>query len=145
MLKVQTTWRIQVTAPELHHGFTTQGQPWRLGHVLGHLLGNSRTCGGRRLPSRCFSFISVALWWLDRCGGRWRQRQQIEEHIGQRASRTGPETGQVGRPGPTGPGPVRPRLAPKRFFVNCGDASLSIVDLLPYACGPLMLSSPRFR
>jgi hypothetical protein len=50
MLKVQTTWQIQVTAPELHHGFTTQGQPWWLGHGLGHLLGNSRTCGGRRLP-----------------------------------------------------------------------------------------------
>jgi hypothetical protein len=50
MLKVQTTWRIQVAAPELHHGFTTQGQPWRLGHGLSHLLGNSRTRGGRRLP-----------------------------------------------------------------------------------------------
>jgi hypothetical protein len=50
MLKVQTTWRNQVAAPELHHGFTTQGQPWRLGHGLSHLLGNSRTRGGRRLP-----------------------------------------------------------------------------------------------
>jgi hypothetical protein len=50
MLKVQTTWRIQVVALELHHVFTTQGQPWWLEHGLGHLLGNSRTCGGRRLP-----------------------------------------------------------------------------------------------
>jgi hypothetical protein len=50
MLKVQMTWQIQVAAPELHHGFTTHGQPWQLGHGLGHLLGNSRTCGGRRLP-----------------------------------------------------------------------------------------------
>jgi hypothetical protein len=50
MLKVQTTWWIQGAASELHHDFTTQGQPWRLGHGLGHLLGNSRTCGGRRLP-----------------------------------------------------------------------------------------------
>jgi hypothetical protein len=41
---------IKIWAPELHHGFTMQGQPWRLGHGLGHLLGNSRTCGGRRLP-----------------------------------------------------------------------------------------------
>jgi hypothetical protein len=41
---------INACAPELHHGFTTQGQPWRLGHGLGHLLGNSRTCGARRLP-----------------------------------------------------------------------------------------------
>jgi hypothetical protein len=41
---------IKAWAPELHHGFTTQGQPWWLGHGLGHLLGNLRTCGGRRLP-----------------------------------------------------------------------------------------------
>jgi hypothetical protein len=50
MLKVQTTWQIQVAALELHHDLTTQCQPWRLGHGLGHLLGNSRTCGGRQLP-----------------------------------------------------------------------------------------------
>jgi hypothetical protein len=29
---------IKEWALELHHGFTTQGQPWRLGHGLGHLL-----------------------------------------------------------------------------------------------------------
>jgi hypothetical protein len=39
------TWTL-----ELHHDFTTQGQPWWLGHDLGHLLGNSRTRSGRRLP-----------------------------------------------------------------------------------------------
>jgi hypothetical protein len=33
---------IKAWAPEIHHGFTTQGQPW--------WLGNSRTCGGRRVP-----------------------------------------------------------------------------------------------
>jgi hypothetical protein len=37
-------------APELHHGFTMQGQPWQLGHGLSHLLSNSRTCGGHQLP-----------------------------------------------------------------------------------------------
>jgi hypothetical protein len=41
---------IKAWALELHHDFTTQGQPWRLGHSLSHLLCNSRTCGGRRLP-----------------------------------------------------------------------------------------------
>jgi hypothetical protein len=41
---------IKAWALKLHHGFTTQGQPWRLGHGLGHLLCNSRICGGRRLP-----------------------------------------------------------------------------------------------
>jgi hypothetical protein len=41
---------IKAWAPELHHGFTMQGQPWCLGHGLGHLQGNMRTCGGRRLP-----------------------------------------------------------------------------------------------
>jgi hypothetical protein len=46
---------IKAWAPELHRGFTTQGQPWQLGHVLGHLLGNSRTCGGVRfLPVLLF-------------------------------------------------------------------------------------------
>jgi hypothetical protein len=33
---------IKAWALELHHGFTTQGQPWCLGHGLGHLLGNLR-------------------------------------------------------------------------------------------------------
>jgi hypothetical protein len=51
---------IKAWAPELHHGFTTQGQPWRLGHGLGHLLDNSRTCGGRRLPPGA----SPSCWWL---------------------------------------------------------------------------------
>jgi hypothetical protein len=41
---------IKTWALELHHGFTTQGQPWQLGHGLGHLLGNLRTCSSRRLP-----------------------------------------------------------------------------------------------
>jgi hypothetical protein len=41
---------IKARAPELHHDFTTQGQLWWLGHGLSHLLGNLRTCGGRRLP-----------------------------------------------------------------------------------------------
>jgi hypothetical protein len=40
----------------------------------------------------------------------------------------------------------RPRLVLARFGpILLPDASLSIVDLLPYACGPLTLSSPRFR
>jgi hypothetical protein len=41
---------IEAWAQELHHGFTTQGQPWWLGHGLGHLPGNLRTRGSRRLP-----------------------------------------------------------------------------------------------
>jgi hypothetical protein len=69
--------------------------------------------------------VAAVFWWmasverLDRCGGRQRRRQFIEKHLGQRASRTGPETGQTGRPGPTGPGPFRPRFAPRCFSVNC--------------------------
>jgi hypothetical protein len=67
MLKVQTTWRIQVVALELHHDFPMQGQPWWLGHGLGHVLGNLRTCGGRRLPS-CTSPSCRRLsdGWIDR-------------------------------------------------------------------------------
>jgi hypothetical protein len=37
--------------------------------------------------------------------------------------------------------PVSARFGP----VLLPDASRSIVDLLPYACGPLTSSSPRFR
>jgi hypothetical protein len=40
----------------------------------------------------------------------------------------------------------RPRLVSAQFGpVLLPDASWSIVDLLPSACGPLMSSSPRFR
>jgi hypothetical protein len=35
--------------------------------------------------SRCFSFVSATLWWMDGCGGQRSQRQYIEEHVGQRA------------------------------------------------------------
>jgi hypothetical protein len=75
MLKVQTTWRIQVAAPELHHGFTMQGQPWQLGHGLGHLLGNSRTCGGRRFPPGASpSCRRLSDEWMDRSPFLWRPR-----------------------------------------------------------------------
>jgi hypothetical protein len=58
---------IKAWAPELHHGFTTQGQPWRLRHGLGHLLGNSRTCGSRRLPSDASpSCRQLSDEWMDR-------------------------------------------------------------------------------
>jgi hypothetical protein len=39
------------------------------------------------------------------------------------------------------PRPILARFGP----VLLPDASRSIVDLLPYACGPLTSSSPRFR
>jgi hypothetical protein len=58
---------IKAWASELHHGFTTQGQPWRLGHGLGHLLGNSRTCGGCRLPPGASpSCRQLSDGWMDR-------------------------------------------------------------------------------
>jgi hypothetical protein len=60
-------WWIQGTARELHHGFTTQGQPWRPGSSLSHLLGNSRTCGGRRLPPGASpSSRQLSDEWMDR-------------------------------------------------------------------------------
>jgi hypothetical protein len=49
---------------------------------------------------------------MDGCGSRRRQRQFIEEHIGQRASWTDTKTGWAGRPGLTGLGPFRPGSAP---------------------------------
>jgi hypothetical protein len=39
------------------------------------------------------------------------------------------------------PRPILARFGP----VSLHDASRSIVDLLPYACGPLTLPYPRFR
>jgi hypothetical protein len=39
------------------------------------------------------------------------------------------------------PRPVSAQFGPGSLY----DASWSIVDLLPYACGPLTSSSPRFR
>jgi hypothetical protein len=126
-------WWIQGMALELYHGFTTQGQPWWLGHGLSHPLGNSRTCGGRRLPPvaspSCRRLFDE---WMDGCGGRWRQRQFIEERLGKRASRTTTKRGWVGRPGPTSLGPFLARFDPGSLL----NASRSIVDLLPYACGP---------
>jgi hypothetical protein len=54
-------------APELHHGFTTQGQPWWLGSSLSHLLGNLMTRGGRRLPPGASPRVggSVMNGWID--------------------------------------------------------------------------------
>jgi hypothetical protein len=58
---------IKAIAPELHHGFTTQAQPWWLGHGLGHLLGNWRTCGGRWLPPGASPSVGGSLMnrWID--------------------------------------------------------------------------------
>jgi hypothetical protein len=75
----------------------------------------------------------------------WMWRPAEVEAINRRAPRakgvrTGPGTGQAGWPGPTGPG-LSTRFGP----VSLPDASQSIVDLLPYACGTLTSSSPRFR
>jgi hypothetical protein len=58
-------------ALELHHGFTMQGQPWWLGHGLSHLLGNSQTCDGCRLPLVLHLCVSGSL--MNGCGGRRRQ------------------------------------------------------------------------
>jgi hypothetical protein len=58
---------IKAWAPELHHGFTTQGQPQRLGHGLGHLIGDLRTCDGSRLPPGASpSCRRLSDEWMDR-------------------------------------------------------------------------------
>jgi hypothetical protein len=140
MLKVQTTWRIQVAAPELHHGFTTQGQPWRLGHGLGHILGNSRTCGGRRLPPGASpSCRQLSDECMDVAAGEAEaiNRQTLRSKGGANRARNRP-----GRPAwADRPRPVLAWFGP----VSLPDASRSVVDLLPYACGPLTSSSPWFR
>jgi hypothetical protein len=63
--------------------------------------------------SRCFSFVSAALWWIDGCGGRRRQWQFIDKHLGQKGDANRARSGlgrsaQAGRPRPNsdqlGPG-----------------------------------------
>jgi hypothetical protein len=81
--------------------------PWRLGQVLGHLLGNLRTCGGRRLPPGASPRVGGSLM------NGWMWRPAEAEAINRRAprakgARTEPKTGQVGLD------PVRSSSAPSR-------------------------------
>jgi hypothetical protein len=55
----------------------------------------------------------ASIGWFVRCGGRWRRRQKIDEHLGQRGDRTDPGVGWAGRPRPAGPGPFRPWYPPR--------------------------------
>jgi hypothetical protein len=140
MLKVQMTWRIQVGALKLHHGFTAQGQPWQLGSSLSHLIGNMRTCSSRLLPPDASPSVSGSLV------NGWMWRPAEAEAINREAPRSkwGANRAQ-NRPGQLAwadrPRPVSAWFGP----VSLLDASWSIVDLLPYACEPLTSSSPRFR
>jgi hypothetical protein len=86
-------------APELHHGFTTQGQPWWLRHGLCHLLSNSTTCRGPRLPSACLFWFG-GCWWLDAAALRGRCYLSIEEELEQRGCRTDVKKDWAGRPRP---------------------------------------------
>jgi hypothetical protein len=127
-------------APELQHGFTTQGQPWWLGSSLSHLLGNLRTCGGRQLPPGASPRVSGSLM------NGWMWRPAEAEAINRQAPRSnGGANWSRNRPGRPAwadrPRPVSAWFGP----VSLPNASRSIVDLLPYACGPLTSSSPRFR
>jgi hypothetical protein len=54
---------IKAWAPELHHGFTTQGQPWRL-PARAYPRPSPRQLEDLWWPSassQCFSFVSAAL------------------------------------------------------------------------------------
>jgi hypothetical protein len=118
-------------APELQHGFTTQGQPCQLGSSLSHLLGNLRTRGGRRLPPGASPRVGGSLM------NGWMWRPVEAEAINRRAPRS--KGGAIRARKRLGR-PAQARFGP----ISLPDASRSIVDLLPYACGPLTSSSPRF-
>jgi hypothetical protein len=78
---------------------------------------------------------------MDGCGGRRRQRQFIDKHLGQKGARTGPGVGWASRPRPAGPGPFRPGSAPV-----CSPVTSRVIPYLcALACGPLMLFPSRFR
>jgi hypothetical protein len=73
----------------------------------------------------------------------WMWRPAEAEAINRRAPRAkgGREpSSEQARPAGLGR-PTQAHVGP----VSLPDASRSIVDLLPYTCGPLTLSSPRFR
>jgi hypothetical protein len=76
----------------------------------------------------------------------WMWRPAEVEAINRRAPRSkGGENRARNRPGRSA-WADRPRLVSARFGpVSLPDSSRSIVDLLPYACGPLTSCSPRFR
>jgi hypothetical protein len=77
---------------------------------------------------------------MDGFGGRRRQRKFIEEHLGQGV--TNQHENRLGRPAwADGPGTFSSWFGPG----SLPDAFWSILDFLPYACGPLTSSSPRFR
>jgi hypothetical protein len=76
---------------------------------------------------------------MDGCGDWRRQRQFIEERLGQRGRRTRPRTGQAGPPGPTRLGPFRPGSAQ----VSSPVASRVIPYLCALACG-LLTSFPSW-
>jgi hypothetical protein len=78
---------------------------------------------------------------MDGCGGRRRQGQFIDKHLGLKGARTGPGVGWAGRPRPTGPGPFWPGSAP----VCSPIASHVIPYLCALACGPLTSFPSRFR
>jgi hypothetical protein len=78
---------------------------------------------------------------MDGCGGRRRQRQFIDKHLGKKGARTGPGVGWAGRSRPPGPGPFRPGSAP----VFSPVASRVIPYLCALACGPLTSFPSRFR
>jgi hypothetical protein len=67
---------------------------------LSHLLDDFEDS---RRPSLLLLGFAEFLW-MDGCGGRRRQRQFIDKHLGQKGARTGPGVGWAGRPRPAGPG-----------------------------------------
>jgi hypothetical protein len=78
---------------------------------------------------------------MDGCGGRRRQRQFIDKHLGQKGARTGPGVGWTSQPRLDGPGPFRPGWAP----VCSPVASHVIPYLCALACGPLTSFPSQFR
>jgi hypothetical protein len=78
---------------------------------------------------------------MDGCSGRWRQRQFIDKHLGQKGAQTGPGVSWAGRPRPAGPGPFRPGSTPVSSLV----ASCVIPYLCALACAPLTSFPSRFR
>jgi hypothetical protein len=101
---------------KLHHGFTTQVQPWPLGSSLSHLLGNSRTCDDYRLPPGASPRVAGSLinGWM----GRPAEAEEIYRGARRSKGVANRHENGLGRPSWSRFGPVRPSMLLRQLLTS---------------------------